>query len=109
MPLLQLATRVSFACTFTRHFYWQGLKRDLKQYIAECSTCQRNKYETSKLGGLLQPLPIPNKIWEDVSMDFIEGLPLSFGKSAILIEVDRLTKYGHFLRPIPSLFCQDGR
>ena len=94
--------------SLTRHFYWQGLKRELKQYIAECSTWQQNKYETSKPGGLLQPLPIRNKIWEDVSMDFIEELPLSFGKNAILV-VDCLTKYGHFLRPIPSLFCQDGR
>lgn len=61
--------------SLTRHYYWWGLKKDIGRYVAECSNCQRNKYETPKLGGFLQPLPIPQNIWKDVQMDFIDGCP----------------------------------
>ena len=45
----------------------------------------------------MQPLLILEKPWFDISMDFIKGLPKSQGFEAILVVVDRLTKYVHFL------------
>ena len=64
--------------------------------VVKGDTCQRNKGETTPLPGLLEPLPIPTRIWIDISMDFIEGLPKSGGKTMILVLVDRLSKYIHF-------------
>jgi hypothetical protein len=49
-------------------------------------------------GGLLQPLSIPDWKWEDISMDFIVGLPLTAHKyNLIWVIVDRLTKSAHFI------------
>ncbi|XP_015160318.1 uncharacterized protein [Solanum tuberosum] len=53
--------------------------------------------------GLLQPLPIPDQVFEDIAMDFITCLPSSKWKTTILTVVDCLTKYGHFI-PLSSTF-----
>jgi hypothetical protein len=78
----------------------EGLKADVQKFVVECVVCQQNKGETIKTPRLLQPLAIPSQHWEEVSMDFITGLPKSKGKSVIMVVVDRMTKY----MPIFSLF-----
>lgn len=55
--------------------------------------CQQIKTATQLPMGLLQPLPLPQTIWEDMSVDFIIGLPLIHGKSITIVLVDRLSKY----------------
>jgi hypothetical protein len=77
-------------------FSGDGMKQDIRKFVAECEVCQCNKGETVKSLGTLQPLPIPLDIWKDISMDFITGLPKSGNKSVIMVVVDRLSKYAHF-------------
>ncbi|KAL4565288.1 hypothetical protein LXL04_029376 [Taraxacum kok-saghyz] len=86
--------------TFRRlaaNLYWPGMSGMVQQYVKACDVCQRCKASSTAPGGLLQPLPIPSAIWEDLSLDFNLGLPKSKGYDAILVVVDRLSKYSHFL------------
>lgn len=52
---------------------------------------------TNNTRGLLQPVPIPRGIWEDIYMDFIDGLSSSQGKTNILVVIDRFSKYAYFI------------
>jgi hypothetical protein len=79
-------------------YWWTIMKREISKYVSECDTCQRIKASHLKVAGTLQPLPIPSWKWEDLSMDFIVGLPnTSRHHDYIWVIVDRLTKTAHFL------------
>ncbi|KAI3756033.1 hypothetical protein L1987_55845 [Smallanthus sonchifolius] len=79
-------------------FYcWKGQNKTVREVVRQCHVCQQAKYETVASPGLIQPLPIPTCVFSDISMDFITGLPKSKGKNVILVVVDRLTKYAHFM------------
>jgi len=69
----------------------------VESFIQLCEVCQKAKHVHNLPAGKLQPLPIPAGTWQDLSMDVIEGLPKSEGYSVIMVVVDRLTKYAHFL------------
>ena len=73
------------------------MKNDVKDHVRHCEVCQRIKVETTKPRGLLQPLLIPIKPWTDISLDFVDSLPKSHGYEVILMVVDKLTKYVHFI------------
>ena len=72
------------------------MQKYIQQYVAECNKFHRTKSENVLTLGLLKPLHIPNQKWEEISMDFIDGLPLLEGKDNILVVVDQLTKFAHF-------------
>lgn len=70
--------------------------KDIYEFIKNYQICQRAKTSQTHPAGLLQPLPIPTQVWEDVAMDFITGLPLSKGYSVIMVVIYRLSKFSHF-------------
>jgi len=80
-----------------KHFAWKGTKMDVENFVKQCNICQHAKHSLQHPMGLLQPLPILGGVLQDLTMDFIEGLPKSEGYIVFLVVVDRLTKYAHFL------------
>lgn len=81
-----------------RRFYWPRMDSDVLQYVRTCDACQRNKPSQQATPGLLQPLPIPDHPWQQVTMDLITQLPKSSrGHDAIVVFVDKLTKMVHLV------------
>ena len=90
-----------------RDFHWKGISDYVIKYVAGCFQCLRTKTPRHKKYGKLQPLPIPERPWSSISMDFIDQLPSSNGFDAILVVVDRLTKMGLFI-PTTTAVTSEG-
>ena len=80
-----------------RKYTWPGIWTMVKDYVQSCTTCAQSKAPCHHPYGLLKQLPIPEKPWNSISMDFIEQLPLSSSFTAILVVVDRLSKQSIFI------------
>ncbi|KAL2891726.1 Retrotransposable element Tf2 155 kDa protein type 1 [Ceratocystis lukuohia] len=81
----------------SREYYWPGMARYVARWVRQCHTCRRATPFRDGQKGLLRPLPIPERAWRDISVDFITHLPKSNGYDAILVIVDRLTKMRHLV------------
>jgi hypothetical protein len=90
-----------------RQYYWQQMKLMVKKYITSCEFCQRYKSNRQAPAGLLQPLPIAERRWDSVSMDFVVELPPSPGGfNAVLTVVDRLSKMTYFIPTTTNLTAE---
>jgi hypothetical protein len=81
-----------------QQFWSRRMKHEVARYVSECDTCRKIKADYMKPGGLLQLLSITEWKWDDISMDFIVGLPMRARKfDSIWVIVDRLSKSAHFI------------
>ena len=88
-------------------YWWNDMKKNIAEFVAQCTSCQQVKVEHQKPGGLMQTIEIPTWKWEAINMDFITGLPRSNRKfDSIWVIVDRLTKSAHFL-PVRSTYTAE--
>nr|GEW74818.1 hypothetical protein [Tanacetum cinerariifolium] len=79
-------------------YWWPNMKADIAIYVGKCLTCAKVKAEQLKPSGLLQQSKIPKWKWENVTINFVTGLPRTpSGYDSIWVIVDRLTKSAHFL------------
>jgi hypothetical protein len=81
-----------------QQFWWMRMKHEATHYVSECDTCWKVNADYMKPGGLLQPLSISEWKWDDISMNFIVGLPMTARKfDSIWVIVNRLSKSAHFI------------
>ena len=83
------------------------MRCDVTNYVCTCDPCQKIKHDRGMGMGYLQPLAIPGKPFDTISLNFITGLPLSNGKDAILVLVDKLTKFAHFITTTSNINAEE--
>lgn len=83
-----------------RKFHWRRMDRDVDDYVKHCRICQTNTSRRHKPYGTLGKLPQPKDVWEEISIDFVTGLPPVLYQSeevdAIMVVVDRFSRFALF-------------
>ena len=89
-----------------RQFYWPGMNQDVRRFLRNCDVCGRTTIWRDKKKGMLKPLLVPSRIWQEISMDFITDLPPAEGTKAtiLLVITDRLSKGTILLPVLPGQF-----
>jgi hypothetical protein len=78
-------------------YYWPGMRTKVLKFVNRCRIYQHAKGKRQNIG-LYQPLPIPERPWDAISMDFVLGLPRTqSGFDSIFMVVDRFSKMTHFI------------
>ena len=80
-----------------RKYWWRGIWSDVVAYVRSCPVCQLTKSDNLKKAGEMQPIPLPERAWQQITTDLVTDLPESEGKTAIAVFVDRLTKMMHMV------------
>jgi predicted aspartyl protease/transposase InsO family protein len=80
------------------HFYWPGMQQTVERYVSSCSVCLSTKHSNRLPAGLLHPIDVPLQRFENISLDFVTGLPKSKkGNDAITVIIDRLSRLCHLI------------
>ena len=90
--------RDATAALLRRQYFWPGMDATVRRFVDNCHSCKRNTIWRQRRQGMLKPLPIPEQIWSELSLDFMTDLPESNGCTNMMVVTDRL---GKGLEPIP--------
>ncbi|KJZ68492.1 hypothetical protein HIM_12118 [Hirsutella minnesotensis 3608] len=91
----------------TRRYYWLGIGGFIDRYCANCADCKRSQDSRLRPAGLLQPLPIPERPWQHISMDFKTMPRDKKGYTAVFVTVCRLSKRTFSLPTYTTCTAQD--
>ena len=100
--------------TLSKDYYWTRRFRGVNRFTTRCSTCRKAKSKAQS-HVMYMPLPILYHPWEDISMDFVLGLPRTRnGKDSVFVVVDYFSKMAHFIpcnkiddaSHVANLFCR---
>ena len=88
-------------------YWWDGLKKDIPEFVDQCPNCQHLKADHLKPGGILQEIQLPTLKGEDIKMDFVVGFPKTqMQYELIWVVVDRLTMFSHII-PVKSTYSAE--
>jgi transposase InsO family protein len=94
-PIVGHAGRDSTFRILQRSYHWDGMAQDCARFVRNCDICRKSRPSRQLRQGLLQPLPIPERFWSDISIDFMTDLPSheEGGPRYLMVITDRLSKY----------------
>lgn len=81
----------------SRTFSWPQIRTEVLAFVSSCARCQQIKVDHQRKQGELIPLPVPDRPWSTIGVDFIVKLPISSSFDSIMVVVDHLTKSAHFI------------